>query len=60
MTQPPQPPLSLAQLTPDVTKAAYLERMLDNNAASYKHYWLRTIVPLYQIALNQGYAVWSV
>ena len=38
------PPLSLEQLTPDVTKAAYLERMLDKNAASYKHYWLRAIV----------------
>ena len=38
------PPLSLEQLTPDVTKAAYLERMLDKNAASYKHYWLRANV----------------
>lgn len=36
--------LALSSLTADVSKAAYLERMLDNNAASYKYYWFKGIL----------------
>ncbi len=34
----------LPRLTADVSKAAYLERMLDRNAASYKYYWFKGIL----------------
>lgn len=36
--------LDLQTLTADVSKASYLERMLDNNAASYKYYWFQGIL----------------
>lgn len=36
--------LTLPSLTADVSKAAYLERMLDNNSASYKYYWFKGIL----------------
>lgn len=36
--------LTLSSLTADVSKAAYLERMLDNNSASYKYYWFKGIL----------------
>ncbi len=36
--------LDLSSLTADVSKAAYLERMLDRNAASYKYYWFKGVL----------------
>lgn len=36
--------LDLSKLTADVSKAGYLERMLDRNAASYKYYWFKGIL----------------
>ncbi|MCD8316832.1 MAG: hypothetical protein LUB61_05475 [Eggerthellaceae bacterium] len=36
--------LSLSDLTKDISKAGYLERMLERNAASYKYYWLCAII----------------
>lgn len=35
--------LDVKAMTGDVTKAAHLERMVANNTASYKYYWLRGV-----------------
>jgi len=37
-------PLDLSALTANASKAGYMERMLDRNAASYKYYWMRSII----------------
>ena len=61
---------ALVAATGDAFKSSRLELMLSNLTASYKLYWLKgvfdevlagnVIVPLHQIASNQGFSTWCI